>query len=472
MRIIRNMAPILGLALSLAAGSGAFGQSAPGWRSYAVTNDPSDIVSSPTVAEWLGKKVDATGGTSTGQTLTGASIDATSKVNGTAITSPAWLGFQTGYSSTITVCPAGCNYTTVSSGFGAALSMAHRLYGHGVVQLEIADGTYTETGQIYTTDPAGAFVNIIGDTANNANVVINFTGVKGTNAGGFVADNGGIIGLIDGVTLNAVGAQSAHTATSTSWYPASYGAGISAEHNAVIALGAHVTVNSFYYSVIADDGGMINARGGGVTGTDAGDVNFMARGNGTIVCTPCTATRAVDMTDPAVAVLGGCYDAERGGSLYIDGSTCTGANVAGVTALSNGKAWSHGVTVTGALRPQATLGVWTTEGGMIEAQNSTITGMNNGVVAGNGATIECNGCSITGSYGDGVVADGGLFLGTGTISQGSQTGYGYHALHQGTMHLFSVIANTTGNSLGSFETEGAGTGNGGSYTASTVSVGG
>ena len=129
--------------------------------------------------------------------------------------------------------------------------------------------------------------------SDNSKVVINFTGIKGTNGGGFVADAGGIIGMIDGVTLNGVGAQSAHTDTSTSWYDQSYGAGIAASNGGVIHLGTHVTVNHFYYSVVADDGGVIDARGGGVTGTDAGDVNFMARGNGVIVCVPCTADRAV-----------------------------------------------------------------------------------------------------------------------------------------------------------------------------------
>jgi len=402
--------------------------------------------------------------------IVGGTIDPATTVEGKQIRDLQFLGFQTVYSQTINVCPSGCTYNKVSDGWGRALSAAHRLFGHGVVILQIADGTYTETNQIYTTDPTGASINVIGDTADNSKVVIKFTNIKGNNSGGFVADNGGIIGLIDGVTLNGVGAQSAHSVASTSWYPQSYGAGIIAQHNAVIALGSHVTVNSFYYSVVADDGGMINARGGGVTGSDAGDVNFMARGNGTIVCTPCTANRAVDMTSPSTAILGGGFDAERGGSLYIDYSTCTNSNVACVTALSNGKAWAHNMTISSPLRSQETSGFLAAENGIIEAQDSTISGMNIAVLAQNGGTAECDRCKITGSYSDGVIADGGLVLGTATQSQGSQTGYGYRALHQGIMHLYGVVSLTSGNKLGKFAVETAGSANSATYNASSISA--
>lgn len=380
------------------------------------------------------------------------------------------LGFSEEFITKINVCKSGCNYSKVEDGFAAAISSAHKILGHGYIRLMIADGTYIETNQLYTNDPAGAAVQIIGNTIDNSKVVLNFTNVKGNNYNGFSASNGGIIGLIDGVTLNAIGAQSNHTLISTSWYPQSYGSGIQAANGSVIRLGKHITINHFYYSITADDGGVIEARQGGVTGTDAGDVNFMARGNGVIVCVSCHADRAVDMTDPSQAILGECYDAERGGALYIDGSTCTNPNVTGVIALSGGHAWAHGVNVSLPLRPHNSTGLLATENGMIEAQDSTLTGMANGVYAQTAGTIECDRCNIQGSYNDNVVADGGEVMGTATMSRGSQTGYGYHAFHQGRMHLFGVVSLTSGNRLGNFSVEAAGIANGATFTASSIST--
>ncbi|KAB8122563.1 hypothetical protein D3W54_15440 [Komagataeibacter medellinensis] len=54
----------------------ALAQSTPMWKSYAVTGNPSDIVPSPAVASWFGKKVDAAGGASDKQTLTNATLGA------------------------------------------------------------------------------------------------------------------------------------------------------------------------------------------------------------------------------------------------------------------------------------------------------------------------------------------------------------------------------------------------------------
>ena len=176
------------------------------------------------------------------------------------------------------------------------------------------------------------------------------------------------------------------------------------------------------------------------------------------------------MTDPSTAVLGEGFDAERGGSLYIDGSTCTNPNVACVIALSGGKAWAHGMTISSPLRPQSSYGLLATETGMIEAQNSVMTGMYSGINAANGGAIECDSCTITGSYGDGVSSDGGIVWGVGVSSQGSQTGSGFHAFHQGVMHLFNVVSNATGNKLGGFSVEPAGTESGIPYAASSISA--
>ncbi|KXV48805.1 hypothetical protein AD945_06140, partial [Gluconobacter albidus] len=206
------------------------------------------------------------------------------------------IGLQTVYQRTITVCASGCNYSSVVDGFNAALNASHRLATHGVVTVQIADGTYNETGQVFTNDPASAAVQIVGDVTDESKVQINFTNISGTNQNGFIASGGGQIGLIDGLTINGIGAQASNTSTQTTWKDQSFGAGIVAQGGSVINLGSHLDIEHFYYGVEADDGGVVNARLGGVAAGDAGDVAFMARGNGVIVCPSCTANRASDMT--------------------------------------------------------------------------------------------------------------------------------------------------------------------------------
>ncbi|WP_143412370.1 hypothetical protein [Gluconobacter sp. DsW_056] len=422
-------------------------------------------------------KMNVTNGMAVNPTLSGGHETLTPPAgdNNPAIASTAYVDravnnirLQTVYQRTITVCASGCNYASVVEGFNAALNASHRLATHGVVTVQIADGTYRERDQVFTNDPASSAVQILGNLADKSKVQINFTNIASTNQSGFIAVGGGQIGLIDGLTINGVGAQATNTAMQTTWKNQSYGAGIIAQGGSVINLGSHLDIEHFYYGVEADDGGVINARLGGVAAGDAGDVAFMARGNGVIVCPSCTANRASDMTDPNTAKLGFCFDAERGGALYIDGSTCTAAAVSGVYALTNGKAWAHSVTVSKPLLASA-MGIYALSGGAIEAQGSTITGMGTGINSHDGGWVECNGCSITRSSGDNVIADGGLFLASGAKNTGAGA-YGYHAIHQGTIRLYGAVSNTKGNAAGNFSAEGAGTQNGVAFSASSIFV--
>ncbi|MBF0888750.1 MULTISPECIES: hypothetical protein [Gluconobacter] len=380
------------------------------------------------------------------------------------------LGFQTTYQKTISVCASGCDYSSVVAAFTAAVGQAHKLATHGIIVVSVADGAYTETAQAFTNDPASSAVQVIGNTHDLTKVQVNFTHISGTNQSGFIAIGGGQIGLIDGMTINGVGAQASHTNTRTTWKNQSYGAGIMAQGGSVINLGAHMDIEHFYYGVEADDGGVVNARSGGVKAGDAGDVAFMARGNGVIVCTPCTAVRVSDLTNPDTAKLGYCYDAERGGALYIDGSTCSQFGSGGLYALTNGKMWAHGVTVSNPLNTTLAKGAYALTGGVIESQNSTFSGGYIGAEAQDLGVITCNYCTFKGASSDGVVSDGGAFLAGSSVSQ-NNAGYGYHAIHQGVIRIYGVTAKTTGNTVGKFAADTAGTAHGVAYTAASVFVG-
>lgn len=376
---------------------------------------------------------------------------------------------------TWTVCASGCNYTDpVTAGYAA---VAVKRLNNAIITIQIADGTYTEPNQFYTQCACGAFVQFIGDTANPAAVVLNFTGGAGTNLGGFVASDGGQIGLVDGLTINQVGAQTVENSFGTYWVPQSYGAGVAAAGGgSFVGLGSHLFIHSFYYGVVADDGGMVRALQGGVTATDAGDVDFMARGNGVIVCNGCVANRAADNT-PGGAVLGACFDAERGGALYVDGSTCSNHLVGGIVGLTGGHIWGHQLTVGASLTGTGNgANIW--EYASAELGGSTFSGANVNCLDITGyADIGPSGThttTCTGASGDGIVSDGGTITGS-NVSSKSNGGYGLHALHQGKMIIFNnaTPALLTGNTSGPGAADPAGVAPAGAwatYAASSLNV--
>ncbi|WP_438381449.1 hypothetical protein ABHV46_10690 [Asaia sp. BMEF1] len=466
----------------------------PDWKSYQQTGNPADIVSSPTVASAIGTKVDAVNGQAQGlqiqggtQTVTAPALDrgasiantlyvdrATANLTASLRADLSQLGFLNTYSNTVSVCGSGCDYTRVSDAVPAAIAMAHRFTTTGVIQVMVSDGTYNETNQVFTNDPYGRFVQVIGDTTNPANVVLNFTNTKGTNLGGFSAYNGGRFGLIDGMTIttpaDGTGAlASVDSSGRNIWNAQSYGAAIQAYGaGSAINLGSHLIVSNFYYGLVADNNAGIDAPSGGVSIIKSGDANAMARGGGVIVCTPCTATDASDYTTPSTAVLGSNFIAERGGSLYIDGSTASKALVNGILALSNGAGWAHNVSLTGGLNNAGNgFAVW--EGGVLELTGSSATKYTNGVSAQNYSYASVDGMTLNANA-VGIMSDGGRIEGSGaTIT--NNTSYGIQALHQGSVVMYGTVSKMSGNAA-NFGQQASGTQSASNttYTASSIDV--
>ncbi|WP_336947227.1 hypothetical protein [Asaia sp. HN010] len=384
------------------------------------------------------------------------------------------LGFQTSYATTINVCSSGCAYSSVRQAVAQAVTNAHRLFVTGVVNVNIADGTYAEADQIFTNDPYGKYVRIIGNASNPGNVVLKFTNTKGTNLGGFSAYNGGRFGLIDGVTLTTPADGTGPLASVDSsgrniWNAQSYGSGVQAYGaGSAISLGSHVVIQNFYYGVVADNNGGIDAPGGGVSVTKSGDANYMARGGGVIVCTPCAGSDASDYTAPSTAILGMNFIAERGGSLYIDGSSGSGSLVSGVLALSNGAGWAHNVTLTGGLNSGGN-GFAVAEGGVLELTGSSATGYKNGLSAKSAGFISADGASSAANQ-IGVLADGGRIEGNG-VTITNNTNYGIQALHQGSVVMYGTVSKMSGNAA-NFSQQAAGTQSASNttYTASSIDV--
>ncbi|WP_257997537.1 right-handed parallel beta-helix repeat-containing protein [Komagataeibacter saccharivorans] len=436
------------------------------------------------VAAWLGKKMDVSGGTADSPTLNGGveSYTPTDKPGsaGTSIPNTIWVDdyYQPrntfiSAATTWTVCASGCTYSSPLDAWNAALN-ANFLNGAWLT-ISIADGTYNLGNQFFTNVTKTQYVRVVGNTATPANVVLNFTNTKGTNLGGFSAYSGGRIGMIDGVTIQAPTDGTGSLSSTDSlgrhiWNNQSYGAGIQAYGaGSSIAVGAHMVIHGLYYSMVADNNGGIDAPQGGVSMSLAGDVNAMARGGGVIVCTPCTATDASDYTDPDIQ-LGSNYDAERGGSLYIDGSTGSKSLISGIVGLTGGHIWAHNTTFTGSLIAASGQGAWITGNASAEFTGCNISGYNIGVNAVNGGYAAVDTCRIHNNIQSGITADGGRVTGS-SATIADNTTYGIQALHQGSVVMFGTYASMSGNGTNfSVQAAGVESTSGTSYTASSMDV--
>lgn len=384
------------------------------------------------------------------------------------------IGFQVSYKKTINVCQLGCSYSDPIAAWSDAISQAHKLNGTQIIEIDIGDGNYHLKNNFYVPDPMGRYINIVGNTMSPQKVVLNFSGTKGTNFNAFIASNGGMIGMIDGVTITQPTDGSGALASTDSrgqhtWNLQSYGGAVVAYGaGSNIQLGPHVIIKNFYYSLVADDLGGLYAPTG-LTMSVAGDVNAMARGGGTIVCLNCKASDVSDVTMSSNP-LGSNFDAERGGTLYIDGSTGSKSLVNGLVAQTGGSVWAHNTTFTGPLisgKGSAITG-WT--GGEIEATGSLLVGgYYSGVSSSDMAIVTCDTCTISG-HKVGVVADGGRVKGR-SMTITNNAAYGIQALHQGSVIAFSTYAKMHGNGV-NFSNSAAGTTSlsGSSYTASSIDV--
>lgn len=432
----------------------------------APANSTGDTVSS--IADKANNAIPTTSGKAIGLVLTGAQVpqfpaDVPGKA-GTGLPNTLWVdkyyapkGWFIASNTTWTVCASGCLYSNPLDAWHAAIG-ANFING-AVLTVSIANGTYNLNDQFFTNVTKTQYVHVIGNTTDPSKVILNFTNTKGTNLGGFSAYRGGKIGLIDGVTIQAPTDGTGSKASTDSlgrhiWNSQSYGGGVQAYGSgSSITLGSHVVIRGFYYSLVADNNGGIDAPQGGVSMSIAGDVNAMARGGGVIVCTPCSATDASDYTNPSIQ-LGSNYDAERGGSLYIDGSTGSKSLVNGIVGLTGGHIWAHNTVFSGSLISGQGSGAWVTGNSSVEFTGAKFSGYLNGVLAQSGGVAFIDSCTITANT-NGVVADGGHVNGGSTIIK-NNTGIGIQALHQGTVLMFGTYTSMSGNGT-NFSVQSAGT---------------
>lgn len=310
----------------------------------------------------------------------------------------------------------------------AALAfLANRSFAYGVIAtIQIADGTYTWP-QTNASHPQGSAINIIGDTATPANVVVNYDASNSQYA--FEATDNRTFGLIDGMTIQS-NAWLSHGNWNMTINP--LGAAIGAWDGGYIHVGAHMLVTKSYYGIRSINGGKILADAGGQV-SECGDVGYHAFG-GQMWADGTTAYNCAD--SGSTGPVGTGYLSENGGSLHAELSTSYGNLQHGYGAY-NGALWA-----TSTISYNNTHnGYFAYQGGRIVANTGpgeqTTQAYGNGqygaYALGGGSLIFYQGGSTHNNTFDGASADGGTIDMT-SASTTNNTGAGQSAVHNGIIY--------------------------------------
>jgi hypothetical protein len=139
-----------------------------------------------------------------------------------------------------------------------------------LVTIQVADGSYTVGAQINLQMVSGARVNIVGNTATPANVVLNFSGTNG-----FMCTGGTFyVGLIDGTTI--VGTLGGGFA------------GVTAAQRCQVVIGGSVVVKNFDVGFNCGNAGRISMISGGKA-QNCGIGFICSNSNSTMIAISCTA---------------------------------------------------------------------------------------------------------------------------------------------------------------------------------------
>lgn len=354
---------------------------------------------------------------------------------------PMALAFHAaGAATTLTVCATGCDHAEPLAAWVAAAARVQQP-GESVL-IKISDGTYAVHDQFFTDCPCTERIQVIGNPGAPERVVLDFVNITGTNFSGFAANNGGRIGLVDGVLIKGNGARTGRT----EWRRDSYGSAVLAEGSgSSVNLGPHVVVDGFYYGILADQGGRVTADGS--TFRNAGDANLLARFGGVIQCRGCNARTAAHVFGNGAETLG--YNAlAEGGSLYVDGSSFADAQVACVAAQSNGIAWAHRVTATGCLGS----GARASQNGFLELNNAHLSHSAVGVYATTGGGLNLDAAEMDHNTREGVLLDGGHAAGS-RVSVHDNGASGIKVMKQGRGEFYKTGPLLTGNAAGPVSVE-------------------
>lgn len=302
--------------------------------------------------------------------------------------------------------------------------------GDGFVKIQIADGTYSIPQIEPKLGEAIDRVEIIGNVANPANVVLNADATN--NKCGFLLQRGNGIFKLDGFTLNGVGAW----VSAGIWNEQGYGAGIMANYNSSVLIGSKVRVNKFYYGISSRYGSGVRCEPGVVV-TQAGDCGFFAFA----AALDSQGCQAFDVAH-TVEGLGFGFTAEAGG--FIDASRSNAAGCAEAGFYANGASmWAHSTTADNNKD-----GYRAINGGKIEANiepgspaSNSFNNTRHGYIAsGAGAYINANSALATTNGGNGFFAENGGSIDITASDSSNSGGSGYLAFNGSRMYGDSANA--------------------------------
>ncbi len=316
------------------------------------------------------------------------------------------------------------------------------IVGGAIVTIKIADGNYVVPDQFIVNNPQYGNVKILGNQSDLSKVILNFDATNNKNA--FIAMDGGRIGLVDGLSINCVGARIGRS----DWNLQAYGAGIQATGSgSQIRVGSNIHINNCYYGELADNGSSI-FNDNGVEVNNSGDVNFLARFNSHITCLSCRGITASHITLDqfgGTVVLGFNFLAESSASMYVDGSYGADAQVAGFAAQTSASMWAHLVHAENG----QSYGGLVKQNGYIEFSHAHFNNNSGGILVSGGSGANIDGVETAFNKFDGIGADTNSTVeGSGALSH-DNGGFGFKATKKSVIYSYGSAAASTQNAAGS-----------------------
>lgn len=321
-------------------------------------------------------------------------------------------------------------YPDINSALGF---LQNRVLGNGViVTLQIADGTYTFQ-QVFPFHPQGGQIQIIGNQAVRANVVLQFDTSNSQCA--FNCTEGYGLRLVDGMTIVGLNGWQSHGVWNAAIKP--YGCGAVARRGSRIRFGANVIIQKFYYGLRAEHGGSIIADPGCWV-QESGDVGIHSIG-GSVECSGAYSNNASDVAFG----IGYGFLAELAGSMLAQGAHSWGNAYAGAAAISAGSMWAWNFDC----HDNPNYGLYAANGGDMDAYSNPPdnqqTGVFNnkiGVFCEQGGHIEFGGSKSYNNSSHGIKANGGTINADGATSTGNG-GVGQAAVQNGL--IYGAVTSTS-----------------------------
>lgn len=317
------------------------------------------------------------------------------------------------------------DFSTINAALGYLGS--RRVIGNGIATIKVADGTYPISGSIILQHIDGTKCRLVGNAANPAACIIQFTGGGFYSRGTFTWGALGSYG-IDGFTI-----RSTHWTSHGVWNDRNYAA-VSSEHGATIYVGKNVKIEKCYWGLQAKEGGNLLFEGGSTFSiTECGDGGIFAFKGATIRCFATSNSGTISLCADTANFLGSGVISEYSSIVHTEGMTVQNCAVKGFVANLGGNLLCRGSTA----QNNGDDGFLAEDGGVVMADNCLSVGHTNGSFYGyrsiRGSYLRALNSISRANYG-GFEADYGSTLKANNATQDSCTTVGWRAARNSMIH--------------------------------------